>query len=69
MRKPGAICGNENLGVGVGNGQVGASVDVEKQEVSLNLLLESIKQNSFLLCVGVLVDWEESLNSNDFLQA
>ena len=69
MRKFGAICCNENLGVGVGDGQVGASVGVEKHAVSLNLLLESIKQNSFLLCVGVLVDWEDSLNSNDSLQA
>lgn len=68
MRKFGVIHCNENLGVGGGDGQVGASVGVEKHAVSLNLL-ESIKQNSFLLCVGVLVDWEDSLNSNDSLQA
>lgn len=28
----------------------------EKREVPLNLFLEPIKQNSFILCVGVLVD-------------
>ena len=39
MRKLGAIRGNENLGLGVGDGQVGASVGVEKHAVSLNLLL------------------------------
>lgn len=42
---------------------------VEKHEVPLNLLLEPIKQNSFILCVGVMVDWEDALNSNGSLQA
>lgn len=55
--------------MGVGLGQVGASVGVEKHAVPLNLLLEPIKQNSFILCVGVTVDWEDSLNSNGSLQA
>lgn len=55
--------------MGVGLGQVEASVGVEKHAVPLNLLLESIKQNSFILCVGVTVDWEDSLNSNGSLQA
>lgn len=62
-----ALSGNESLGVG--NEQVGASVGVEKHAVPLNLLLEPVKQNSFILCVGVMVDWEDSLNSNDSLQA
>lgn len=42
---------------------------VEQRAVPLNLLLGPIKQNSFILCVGVMVDWEESLNSNGSLQA
>lgn len=52
-----------------GVGQVGASVGVEEHAFPLNLLLEPIKQNSFILCVGVMVDWEDSLNSSGFLQA
>lgn len=51
-----------------GEGQVGASVGGEKHAVPLNLLLEPIKQNSFILCVGVIVDWEDSLNSDGSLQ-
>lgn len=58
-----------SLGAGVGRGQVGASVRAEKHAAPLNLLLEPIQQNSFLLCVGVLVDWEGSLNANGSLQA
>lgn len=42
---------------------------VEKHAVPLNLLLEPIKQNSFILCVGVMVDWEDALNSNGSLEA
>lgn len=56
-------------GKGGGEGQVGASVGGEKHAVPLNLLLEPIKRNSFILCVGVMVDWEDSLNSDGSLQA
>lgn len=42
---------------------------VERHAVPLNLLLEPIRRNSFIVCVGVMVDWEDSLNSNDSLQA
>ena len=40
-----------------------------KHAVPLNLLLEPIKQNSFILCVGVMVDGEDSLNANGSLRA
>lgn len=56
-------------GQGVGWGQVGASEGAEKHAVPLNLLLEPVKQNSFILCVGVMVDWEGSLHANGSLRA
>lgn len=65
VREHGAMSGIGSLGAGVGRGQVGA----EKRAVPLNLLLEPMKQNSFVLCVGVMTDWEDSLNANGSLQA
>lgn len=69
MRKHGATGRPGSLGARVEWGQVGASVRAEKHAVPLNLLLEPIQQNSFPLCVGVMVDWEGSLNANGSLQA
>ena len=66
---PSAGRGGEGGGGDRDKGQVGASVGVERHAVPLNLLLEPIRRNSFILCVGVMVDWEDSLNSNDSLQA
>lgn len=43
----------------MGRGQVGAPVGAETHTFPLNLLLEPIKQNSFTLSVGVMVDWED----------
>lgn len=64
-REHGIMSGFGSLGAGVGRGQVGAG----KRAVPLNLLLEPKKQNSFVLCVGVMIDWEDSLNANGSLQA